>query len=191
MPRPSRLSLLAGIGVPLTLLALSGCGGDTNRAETESAVATTAPPTAGLHRPGNQASLPVAAVSDPRRRAYIARTDRVCRRFDPERNTERERARESATVEEATKAYERGTALGESELKTLEAVPPPPRDAALLRANVFGPVRHQLALRARIRSALAAANVPRLRALRAQLDNISRALSAFARGYGWHSCGAG
>lgn len=175
----------------VALVAVSGCGGDTNRAETESAVVTTAPPTAGLHRPGNRASLPVAAVSDPHRRAYLARTDRICRRFDPERNTERERVRESATVEEAAKAYERGTVLGESELTRLEAVPPPPGDAALLRANVFDPVRHQLALRARIRSALAAADVPRLGALRAQLDNISRTLSAFARGYGWRSCGEG
>ena len=59
----------------------------------------------------------------------------------------------------------------------------------MLRANVFDPVRRQLALRAQIRVALAAVDLPRLRVLRARLDDISRALSAFARGYGWRACG--
>ena len=85
----------------------------------------------------------------------------------------------------------RRTALGASELKQIEAVSPPPGDARPLQANVFEPIRSQLALRAQIRAALAAVDVPRLRVLRAELDNISRSLAAFARGYGWQSCGEG
>ncbi len=138
---------------------------------------------------GAEAKAPVAAVTDPRRRAYISRTDRICRSLDPERGAERKRVREAADAQAAAKAYEEGTTLGDKELKQLEAVAPPPGDAALLRANVFDPVRRQLALRAQIRAALAAVDVPRLRALRTQLDDISRALSAFARGYGWRACG--
>ena len=138
-----------------------------------------------------QGSVPAAAVTDPRRRAYISKTDRICRAVDPERNTVREQVGASADTQEAAKSYEKETALGTSELKRLEAVPAPPGDAKLLQANVFGPVRHQLALRAKIRVALAAADVSRLRALRAELDNISRALSGFARGYGWRACGEG
>jgi hypothetical protein len=170
---------------------MAGCGGETRRAETESTgPAVSTPAAATPTRPG-QAHLPVAAVSDPRRRAYVRRTDRICGRFDQERGRERERVGEAADVHIAEAAYDQGTALGEAELRRLEAVPPPPGDAALLRANVIEPVRHQLALRARIRNALAAVDLPRLRALRAESDNISRALSAFARGYGWRSCGEG
>lgn len=174
----------------LALVAITGCGGDARRGETEPGAGAAAQPQARVGRlHPRQAVPPVAAVTDPRRRAYVLRTDRICRSLDPERGAERRRVREAPDAQAAARAYERGTALGGAELARLEAVPPPPGDAALLRANVFDPVRRQLALRARIRSALAAVDVPRLRALRAQLDDISRALSAFARGYGWHACG--
>ena len=183
---------LVGVGVFLALAGLSGCGGDTRRGESE----TTAP--AAVHttasaprRHGAATNPPVATIADPRRRAYVVRTDRICSRFDPERNGERERVREAADLQGAEKAYEKGTALGGEELKRLEAIAPPPGDAAALHANVFDPVRRQLALRTRIRAALAAVDLSRLRALRAQLDDISRALSAFARGYGWRACGEG
>jgi hypothetical protein len=183
---------LAGIGVFLALVGLSGCGGDTRRGETET-TATAANPamTPAPTRQGTAANPPVAAIADPRRRAYVARTDRICRSLDSERSTERERVREAADLQGAEKAYGRGTVLGSEELKRLEAVAPPPGDATVLRANVFDPVRRQLALRAQIRSAYAAVDLPRLRVLRAQLDEISRALSAFARGYGWRACGEG
>jgi hypothetical protein len=131
----------------------------------------------------------VATIADPRRQAYVSRTDRICRNLDSERNTERQRVREAADLHGAEKAYGRGTALGNAELRRLEAVAPPPGDAVVLRANVFDPVRRQLALRTQIRAALAVVDLPRLRALRARLDDISRALSAFARGYGWRACG--
>ena len=187
----SRSLLLVGVGIPLTLAALSGCGGDTRRGETEKSSPPAAHTTASAPRRHGTATKnpPVATVADPRRRAYVVRTDRICRRFDPERNSERERVREAADLQGAEKAYEQGTALGNAELKRLEAVAPPPGDAAVLRANVFDPVRRQLALRTQIRTALAAVDLPRLRALRARLDDISRELSAFARGYGWRACG--
>ncbi len=176
------------LGIPLALVALGGCGGETRRAETETETAA-APPPAARALTGGARRAPVARVTDPRRRAYVARTDRICRRFDPERAGERKRAGESADIQGAIRAYDADTALGTDELRQIEAVPPPPGDAALLRANVFEPIRRQLALRARIRTALAATDVSRLRALRAEFDNLSRALSAFARGYGWRVCG--
>lgn len=183
-----RLLLLIGLGLPLALAGLSGCGGETRRAETETETAAGRPPA-----PGAAAVIPrgapVARVTDPRRRAYINRTDRICRRFDPERAGARRRVGEAPDIAGAARAYGEDTALGAAELRRLEAVPPPPGDAALLRANVFEPVRRQLALRARIRTALAAVDVPRLRALRAQADALGRELSAFARGYGWRACG--
>jgi hypothetical protein len=182
--------LLVGLAVFLALAGLSGCGGDTRRGETETTSPPANSPAASVPLPnGTRARPPVAAIADPRRRAYVARTDRICRSLDSERNSERQRVREAADLQGATKAYEQGTVLGGEELKRLEAVAPPPGDAAVLRANVFDPVRRQLALRTRIRAALAAVDLPRLRALRAQLDDISRALSAFARGYGWRTCG--
>jgi hypothetical protein len=140
---------------------------------------------------GAPKNVPVAKVTDPHRLAYIDRTDRICASIDPERSTARKRVGEAADIQGAVKAYEQDTALGSTELRQIMAVPPPPGDAALLRANVFDPIRRQLALRAKIRAALAAVDVPRLQVLRAELDNISQALTAFARGYGWRFCGEG
>jgi hypothetical protein len=185
-----RSPLLIGLVVSLVLATLAGCGAETRRAETETEAATTSVPAPPVPT-GQPKNVPVAKVTDPHRRAYIAGTDRICRSLDPERSAARKRVGESADIQGAVKAYEKDTALGFSELRKIEAVPPPPGDAALLRANVFEPIRSQLVLRAKIQAALAAVDVPRLRVLRAELDNISRALSAFARGYGWRACGEG
>jgi hypothetical protein len=181
-----RLFLL--IGLPLALAGLNGCGAETRRAETETETAA-GPPTVTSASTTVPRGAPVARVTDPRRRAYIVRTDRICHHFDPERAGARKRVGEAADIAGATRAYGEDTALGAAELRQIEAVPPPPGDAALLRAYVFDPIRRQLALRARIRAALAAVDVPRLRVLRAQSDELGRALSAFARGYGWRACG--
>jgi hypothetical protein len=190
MPGGPRSPVLTGLAVSLALAGLAGCGAETRRAETETETAATPVPAA--RAPSGQAKkIPVARATDPHRRAYIARTDRICRSLDPERSTARRRVGESADIQGAVKAYEEDTALGSTELRKIEAVPPPPGDTALLRANVFEPIRHQLVLRTRIRAALASVDVPHLRVLRAELDNISRALSAFARGYGWRACGEG
>lgn len=170
----------------LASIAIAGCGGETRRAESE---ATTAHLPTRPAQPRAGVRLPVARVTDPRRRAYIVHTDRICERFDPERGEARRRAGEAADIAAAVRSYGEETALGAAELKRIEAIPAPPGERALLQANVFGPIRRQLALRARMRAALAAVDVPRLRALRAQSDGIGRALSAFARGYGWRACG--
>ena len=148
MPVSRRLLLLGGLGLALAPIALSACGGDTRRAETEGGAARTTQTTSTKAPAGAHQSVPAATVTDPRRRAYIAKTDRICRGVDPERNTAREQVGAAADTQEAAKSYEKETALGTSELKQLEAVAPPPGDAKLLQANVFGPVRHQLALRA-------------------------------------------
>jgi hypothetical protein len=183
-----RLFLLIGLGLPLVLAGLSGCGGETRRAETETETAAGPLPVSGAST-GVPRGAPVARVTDRRRRAYIVRTDRICRHFDPERAGARKRVGEAPDIAGAVRAYGEDTALGAAELRQIEAVPPPPGDAALLRANVFKPIGRQLALRARIRAALSAVDVPRLRVLRAQADELGRELSAFARGYGWRACG--
>ena len=188
--RSSQRAALPGVtALVLALVALAGCGGDARRAETESTSAQ-APP-AAKPAPGVSNPAPVAVVTDPRRRAYIRRTDAICRAADPERNRVREEVGKAPDAQEAAASYEQETALAASELGRIQAVPPPSGDAQLLRANVFDPVRQQLALRAEIRTALATTDIPRLRALRAQLDNISRAVAGFARGYGWRACGEG
>jgi len=105
------------------------------------------------------------------------------------RTSREKRVGASSGTAEAVKAYDDTIALGWRELRRIRAIPPPPGDAALLNANVFEPVRRQLALRAQIGKALGATDIPLLRRLRSELDNSSRALSGFARGYGFRACG--
>jgi len=178
--------------VGLAFLA-AGCGGDTRRAESEQGGGTTTTGPAPTATTPSTGSTPVvsAAVTDPARRAYISRVDRVCSRLDPERNSSRERVGKSAGAGEAARAYEEGTALGWRELRDLKAIPTPPGDDQSLQANLYGPIEAQLALRRQIRGALAAVDVARLRVLRAQLDNLTRAVAGFARGYGFRACGTG
>ncbi len=64
-----------------------------------------------------------------------------------------------------------------------------PGTAPPCAANLFDPISRQLVLRRQIRNALAAVDVPRLRQLRGELDNLTVALTAFARGYGFRVCG--
>lgn len=187
----SRLaSILVLLGLATVLLA--GCGGDKRRGEAEQTGATSPPSAAETpaSSPAPSGERPqVTKVTDPVRRAYIARVDAICRRIEPERTKEQERVGTSTGPTEAVKAYEGSISLGWRELRQIEALAEPPGDARLLRANVFDPIRGQLALRARIRDALAAANVPLLRRLRTELDNSTRALTGFARGYGFRVCG--
>lgn len=183
-------SILVLLGLAAVLLA--GCGGDKRRGEAEQTEATS-PPSAAETPASSQAPAgaqpQVTKVTDPVRRAYITRVDAVCRQIEPERAKEQERVGTSSEPTEAVKAYESSISLGWRELRRIEAIAEPPGDAALLKANVFDPIRGQLALRARIRDALAAADVPLLRRLRAELDNSTRALTGFARGYGFRVCG--
>jgi hypothetical protein len=131
----------------------------------------------------------VTKISDPARRAYVASVDSVCGHLDRERSTEQGKVASSKLTSEAVKAYDDTIALGWKELRQIEAIPTPPGERAVLRANVFDVIRSQLALRRRISGALAAVDVPRLRVLRAEADNMTRALTGFARGYGFRVCG--
>ena len=184
---PSPRIRLVAVTAPLAAIVLLavGCGGDRNRAET---MTTAAPAQAA---PTTTTSVPVvtANVTDPRRRAYIARVDRICAQMDPERNTARERTGQSADARAAASAYDDSIALGEAQLRRIRAVPVPPRDRDALEANVFGVIRRQLATRRQISAALAAGDLTRLRTLRARLDDLTRSLSGFARGYGFRVCG--
>lgn len=176
----------------LLAVLIAGCGGDKRRGEAEQTEATSPPSAAETPAPSQAPSgerPQVTRVTDPARRAYVARVDAVCRRIEPERAKEQERVGAFTEPAEAAKAYEDSISLGWRELRQIEAIAEPPGDATLLRANVLDPIRGQLALRARIRDALAAADVPLLRRLRTELDNSTRALTGFARGYGFRVCG--
>lgn len=167
----------------------AGCGGDEGRAESETGGSATS--TAPATTSGGSAPVVSAAVSDRARRAYITRVDRVCRQYDSDRETTREQVEGSANTDEAAKAYDEDIALGQRQLNELMAIPPPPGDGDLLRVNLWDPIATQLALRQQIRDALTNVDVEQLRKLRAQLDDHTRQIVGFARGYGFRACGAG
>lgn len=173
----------------LGLVALSGCGGDTRRSETEGA--TAAPPASHI-KPVKLPHGPAvsARATDPARRAYLAKAERVCARFDPKRNEARARAAgEGSNTARAARSYDEGIKVGERQLRTIETIPPPAGDRALLVANVFRPLHVQLALRRQIASALGAGDVAELRPLQRRVDALTRSLEGFARGYGFKVCG--
>lgn len=175
------LALLAGLFL--------GCGGDRRRAETESGEAPTRSGSVPAPETTHSGPVRVTKVTDPTRRRYIASVDAICGKLDTERATQEERVGSAHAPEDAARAYDDTVALGWRELKRIESIAPPPGDAALLRANVFDSVKEQLKLRARMSAALAETDVPLLRALRTELDNSTRALTGFARGYGFRVCG--
>jgi hypothetical protein len=182
----ARLASILTVGLLAGLLL--GCGGDRRRAETETGEATRQP-SAAVPQPTHSGPVRVTKVADPARRSYIARVDAICGKVDRERTTQEEKVGAARGTAEAAKAYEDTVVLGWHELRRVEAVPPPPGDQALLRANVFDAVKEQLRLRTRIGAALSEVDVRLLRALRAHLDNSTRALTGFARGYGFRVCG--
>ena len=183
----SRTPLTVTVGL-LVLILLAGCGGETRRAETmtvtQGAVLSPVQPPS----PAGQ-QLVATQVTDPQRRAYIARVDRVCVRLDRERNTARERVANSPNAREQATAYQDMISLGDWQLRTIEAVPAPAHDRVALRTNVFDVIDRQLAIRRQMRAALAVADIPRLQVLRQELDDLTRSLGAFARGYGFRACG--
>ncbi len=183
----ARKTLIAGLA--LALLLFAGCGGDSRRASQQSLKA--AGPTAtrsGSDVPAGTGPIVPARVTDPARRAYIARVDAVCKRLDPERTGAREHA--SGDTSQVLKGYDDSIALGATELNDIEAIKPPHGDATALRVNVFDVIRHQLAVRREIRTALAGDDTTQVRALQGQLDALTRSLVGFARGYGFTVCGA-
>ena len=180
--------------LPLILLAalaavVAGCGADKGRGEAEGT--TTPAASAPSVQPANVNGGPAvpAEATDPQRRAYIARVDSICKRLDPERNKDIERAGESADPQEAALHYDDTIAAGEKQLRMIKAVPAPPRDRKALQANVFDVLDAQLAIRRQIRTALAASDLAQVQLLRARLDNLTRSLVGFARGYGFQVCG--
>ncbi len=179
----------------VVLLLVPGCGGDQRRGEGETGTVATSATTTGAQPPAGQTGgapkVPRSALSDPARRAYIQRIDRICSKLDPEQAGARERVGKSTNEGEAVKAYDGTIALWTKQLSQIKTVPVPPGDRSALAANLFDPIRRQLALRRQIRDALAVADVPRLRQLRGELDNLTVALTAFARGYGFRVCGEG
>ena len=179
----------AQVGAGLLVLLLVGCGGDKRRAESETnTVSQPSPAPASTGHPGEMPVI-AATVTDPAHRAYVARVDGVCSRFDPERKEAQSRVREAADVGEAAKTYDDTVTLGQRELHEVEAIPVPKGEKALLNANVFDVIKRQLTIRRRISAALAAVELPRLRRLRGELDDLTRTLAAFARGYGFRVCG--
>ena len=189
MNRSTHRSAFLALLLVLTATVVAGCGADTRRAETITSTAASKPPPSS--RPTEQlATTPVSAkATDPARRAYVNRADGVCSRLDRERNAAREQTARAADTAQATKAYGDSIALGEKQLRQIEAIPPPPGDAALLRTNVFDVLKRQLAIRRQMQRALATTDVPRLKTLRAELDNLTQSLVGFARGYGFQVCG--
>jgi hypothetical protein len=172
------------VGLALALLALTSCGADSRRASQqnvrERTQASTVPAT------GTGPIVP-ARVTDPARRAYIARVDAVCKRLDPERNGAREKA--AGDTAQVLKGYDDSIGLGASQLRDIEAIKPPPGDAAALHANVFDVIRRQLAVRRQISTALANGDSAQVQTLQRQLDDLTRSLTGFARGYGFQVCG--
>ncbi len=128
-------------------------------------------------------------MSDARRRAYISHADSVCRSLDPKRSAARQRVGEAANEHEAIKAYDEGIGLADKQLRRLEAIPRPRGDASVLRTNVFSVLRRQLALRRQIRTGLKDKNVAELKSRQRELENLTRSLVGFARGYGFKVCG--
>jgi hypothetical protein len=185
---------IAGIVAAALVVAIAvGCGGDTRRGEEESAPATTrtgATTESPTPTPNPSPEKPIATkITDPVRRAYVGRVDSICARLDRERAGSEKRVAETAGAKEAARAYDDTIAIGWRQLHRIETVPVPPGDGPLLRANVFEPIRRQLAVRHQMAAALAAVELPKLRALRAELDDSARALTGFARGYGFRVCG--
>lgn len=183
--------LIPVLAVVAIAAGLAGCGGDTRRAESEGAQANEASSaeTTAKATPAPTGTVQVAKINDPVRRAYVARVDAVCGKVDPERSKEQERAGAEAGSAAAVNAYDGTIALGRQELRQIEAIPEPPGERPLLKSNVFDAIRSQLAIRREISEAFAAVEVPRLRRLRAELDNSTRTLTGFARGYGFQVCG--
>ncbi len=172
-------------------LLAAGCGGESGRAESETQGSSTQTTPVTTSPSTTPAPVVSATVTDPARRAYVTRVDRECGRLDTDRDSARERVGNATDAGEAVKAYDEGTSAGLRELRELRAIPAPPGDSVLLHTNLWGPVAAQLALRRQIRSALADVDVSRLRLLREQLDNLTRQVSGFSRGYGFKVCGAG
>ncbi len=158
---------------------LSSCGGEPRRAVVRE-----------LSVPSVSEPADSARVTDPARARYVKQVDIVCARYNPQRAqalTDAERAPDASA---AAQAYTANNSLAETQLRAIEAVAAPPADRALLEQNVIARLRERLLLRRGLRRALLASDAAGAQNERAQLDALTIALQAFARGYGFQVCGA-
>jgi hypothetical protein len=171
-------------------LFLTGCGGDQRRAS-ESGIdgtgSVTARPVAATTAVGPLEAAVSAPVTNPARRVYIARVDRICGRIDPERNKEREDS--NGALNDVARRYLVASVLSARELHEIEAIAPPRGDARALKTNVFDVIVRQLAIRKQIHLALLERDLTTVQARQSGLDDLTRLLAGFARGYGFTVCG--
>ena len=87
---------------------------------------------------GRTPAIADSAVTDPGRRAYIARIDGDLQQARPRAQLGAASRSASRPIRsEAAQAYDDTIALGERQLREIEAIPAPPGDLQLLRTNVF------------------------------------------------------
>lgn len=180
---------VAGIAAASALL-LTGCGADQRRASDSSINATTSVTarTVSATGTGGAYEAPVSApVTNPARRVYVARVDRICGRIDPERNKERQNPH--GALNDVARRYVVASALSARELHEIEAIAPPRGDARALKTNVFDVIARQLSIRNQIHQAIISRDLATVEARQSDLDDLTRLLAGFARGYGFKICG--
>ncbi len=162
-----------------TALATAGCGGESQRA-----------PVRELSTPTVTQAAGSARVTDPVRARYVAQVDRVCARYNPQREKAVSEAEHAPDAQSAATAYDGNIRLAQAQLRGVEAIAAPSADRALIQHNVVDRLRARLALRRALRTDLLDSDAASAQRHRAQLDASLIALEAFARGYGFRICGA-
>jgi hypothetical protein len=158
---------------------LAACGGEPRRTPVRELVTPTVSQPAGPAR-----------VTDPDRARYVREVDRVCDRYNPQRDDAVSEAEKAPDVDTAVAAYDDSIALADQQLRGIEAIAPPDADRALIERNVVDRLRERLDLRRALREDLRESDAAGAQRHRAQLDALTIALQAFARGYGFQVCGA-
>lgn len=170
---------LALLAATATVGGLVACGGEPRRE-----------PVRELSTPTVSEPPGTARVTDPDRSRYVRRVDGVCGRFNPQREQALGEAERAPDVQRAAQAYDSNIALAEEQLRGVEAIVAPSTDRALIERNVIDRLRERIALRRALRDDLLASDTASAERHRAQLDALTIALQAFARGYGFRTCGA-
>ncbi len=173
----SRAAALAAVAA--TVVPIAGCGGEAQRA-----------PVRELSTPSVTQAAGSARVTDPVRARYVQQVDRVCARYNPQREKALSEAEHASDNARAVSAYDGNIALAQAQLRGVEAIAPPTTDRVLIQHNVVDRLRQRLALRLALRTDLLDSNPASAQRHRAQLDASLIALEAFARGYGFRICGA-
>lgn len=177
MPRSATATVIV---VVAAAALLSGCGGEPARAPVRTAAAESPAPVR-VDEPAV-----TARVTDPARRAYIRRADRVCRELDPQREA---KLREVEGAADAEGAYGETVTLAAEQLRRIAAIEPPLADRELIERNVIDRLRERLALRRRLQRDLATGDVQTTARDQASYEAFGVAVRSFARGYGFRECG--